>query len=90
MKHEKFIGKGEKRWIGLVRKGKRKAAKACGFSFYLVDFVDTLKTPVTSITPFGSPVSRGTETPRGNVGLKLISRFAGIDSVDTLKTPVNF
>jgi hypothetical protein len=38
VKHEKFIGKGEKRWSGLVRKGKRKAAKACGFSFYLVDF----------------------------------------------------
>ena len=48
MKHEKFIGKGEKRWSGLVRKGKRKAAKACGFPFFVRSkFYSQLNTPYT-------------------------------------------
>ena len=48
MKHEKFIGKGEKRWSGLVRKGKRKAAMACGFPFSVRSkFNSQLNTPYT-------------------------------------------
>ena len=77
MKHEKFIGKGEKRWIGLVRKGKRKAAKACGFSFYLVDFVDTLKTPVNFYNPLRFPRFPGDRNPAGQRRLEVNQSLCG-------------